>query len=141
MHGLGNQLSRSRNVFFVGAGISANSPTNFPLAGAITWSLLETIASDQETLKVLTELADPERADKRNPGDYIRFELLLDVIQLLADNELELLRFVDIFQKPNALHLLLAQRAMAGDVVITTNFDCLIEEAIRLLGGSPLSLC
>lgn len=141
MQGIDNQLPGNKNVFFVGAGISANPPTNFPMAGAITWSLLEAIASDQETLKVLTELADSERPNKRNPGDYIRFELLLDVIQLVADNDLELLRFVDIFEKPNALHLLLAQRAMAGDVVITTNFDCLIEESIRLLGGNPLSLC
>lgn len=134
-------LKGRRKVFFVGAGISVNPPTCFPVAWTLTSHLLRAIAPDEQSLEVLTELSDAGRADKRNPGDYIRFELLLDVIQLLADRELSLLKFIDIFDEPNALHYLLAERAMAGDVVITTNFDGLIEEAIRRLGGEPLSLC
>lgn len=130
-----------RKVFFVGAGISANRPTGFPLAGAFISRLLKAIAPDEESLRILLELSDAGRPGKRNPGDYIRFELLLDIIQLLADGELSLLKFIDIFDQPNALHYLLAERAMAGDVVVTTNFDGLIEESIRRLGGQPLSVC
>lgn len=136
-----NYLEGRRKVFFVGAGISVNSPTGFPVAGALISRLLRAVAPDEESLSVLTKLADAGRPDKRNPGDYIRFEQLLDIIQLLADRELSLLKFIDIFDRPNALHYLLAERAMAGDVVITTNFDGLIEESIRRLGGQPLSIC
>jgi tetratricopeptide (TPR) repeat protein len=134
-------LEGRRKVFFVGAGISVNPPTGFPVAGALISRLLRAVAPDEESLSTLTKLADAGRPDKRNPGDYIRFEQLLDIIQLLADRGLYLLEFIDIFDRPNALHYLLAEKAMAGDVVITTNFDGLIEESIRRLGGQPLSIC
>jgi tetratricopeptide (TPR) repeat protein len=138
---VGNYLEGRRKVFFVGAGISVNPPTDFPVAGALISRLLRAIAPDEESLSILTKLADAGRPNKRNPGDYIRFEQLLEIIQLLADPELSLLKFIDIFDRPNTLHYLLAEKAMAGDVVITTNFDGLIEESVRRLGGQPLSIC
>jgi len=136
-----DDLEERRKVFFVGAGISVNPPTGFPVAGALISRLLRAVAPGEESLNTLTKLADAGRPDKRNPGDYIRFEQLLDIIQLLADRGLSLLEFIDLFDRPNALHYHLAEKAMAGDVVITTNFDGLIEESIRRLGGQPLSIC
>ena len=130
-----------QKVIFIGAGISANPPTFFPIAGSIISQLLKAIAPDDESLKDLFVLADSKRNCKRNPGDYIRFELLLDIIQQIADKELSILKMVDIFNEPNPLHFLLAKRAMMGDIVVTTNFDSLIEEAIQRLGRKPFTVC
>lgn len=136
-----NRVSQTRRVYFVGAGISANPPTGFPLARVLVSQILGAIAPDQQTLDLLEALADPNRPSKRNPGDYIRFELLLDVIQQLADPELSVLRFVELFPDPNPLHEFCANRAIAGDIIVTTNFDCLIEKSIIKRGSQPISIC
>lgn len=136
-----NPVGEIRRVYFVGAGISANPPTGFPLARTLISQILSAISPDRQTLDLLETLADANRESKRNTGDYVRFELLLDIIQQLVDSELFLLRFVELFRDPNALHDFLAQRAIYGDIVITTNFDCLIEESIRKLGSQPVSIC
>lgn len=130
-----------KKVFFVGAGISVNWPTRFPVASTLIAKILEALAPNRSSLELLTELADSVRDNKRNPGDYIRFELLVDIIKQLVDPQLCLLGFIDIFTEPNALHNVLARRAIAGDVIVTTNFDGLIEESIRRLGGKPVSIC
>jgi len=132
---------QAKRVYFVGAGISANLPTGFPLATTLVSQLLRTLAPDLQILDLLETLADANRRNKRNPGDYVRFELLLDIIQQLVDSELSLLRLVELFTHTNSVHGFLAQRAIAGDFVVTTNFDCLIEESIRQLGFQPTSIC
>jgi len=103
--------------------------------------LLSAVAPNKTVLEQLNRVADPNRASKRNPGDYIRFEVLLDIIRAQADPELSLLDLVEIFNRPNPLHMLVAQRARQGDFVVTTNFDGLIERAIRAIGEKPISVC
>lgn len=128
-------------VFFVGAGISLNPPTNFPIASDIISEIIKLISPDAKTFTKLQLLSDSQRIDRRSPNDYIRFEQLIYSIQQVADPDLTLLRMIGIFDQPNELHFLLADRALQGDIVITTNFDCLIEEAILNLGGNPKTVC
>jgi NAD-dependent SIR2 family protein deacetylase len=73
----------------------------------------------------------------RHPADYIRFEMLMDVIQGFVDPDLSVIRFLERCREPNMLHMLLARRHKVGDIVITTNFDSLIEEAIIRLNMEP----
>lgn len=133
--------SQSPRVYFAGAGISANAPTGFPLARDLVSEILRAIAPDKSTLELLETVSDSTRLNKRNPGDYLRFELLLDIIQQLVDPELTILEFISLFASPNRVHEFLATRAIAGDIVITTNFDCLIEASIVELGSKPISIC
>jgi tetratricopeptide (TPR) repeat protein len=120
--------------------VSVNPPTHFPAALTIIRRLVEAIAPDDAAREKLLSLADSGRSDKRHPGDYIRFESLLETIRF-ADPDLSLLEFVDLFDAPNPLHLYLAKQASLGNVVITTNFDNLIEESVLALGHKPLTVC
>ncbi len=67
------------------------------------------------------------------PGPGIRFELLLDFVEQSVDPGLELL---DVYDggEPNLNHYRLAELACAGAIIVTTNFDGLIE---RALGNGP----
>jgi tetratricopeptide (TPR) repeat protein len=127
-------------VIFAGAGISANPPTGFPIASTIIRTLIEHIAPDEPTKRCLLKMADPSRPERQNPGDYIRFEVLLETIQRIIDPQLELLDIVSLFQTPNQVHSLFAQRAVKGDLLVTTNFDMLFEKAILNAGGEPYTV-
>lgn len=56
-------------------------------------------------LDKLKLLADGNRVEDRNtPGDYVRFELLMDVLQEVANPGLRVLSFLEHYTEPNALH-------------------------------------
>ena len=57
------------DVIFVGAGISVNPPTCFPMAGSIISRILRAIAPNENVLANLEILSNSERTEKRNPGD------------------------------------------------------------------------
>jgi tetratricopeptide (TPR) repeat protein len=130
-----------RTVILAGAGVSFENPSRVPLASHVISALLHRISPDDATRADLQLLANPARPDKLSPTDYLRFEALLDAIQQHADPQLNLLEFVDLYRDPNPLHYYLAERAIAGDVVLTTNFDSLLEVAIRELGREPRTVC
>lgn len=122
--------------------MSRNSPTGFPTAAEIVNGILRVLTpGNPSTLAELRDLADWSRPSKRSPGDYIRFEQLLEAIHSLADPDLSILGLVELYTDSNPLHCLLARRALAGDIIVTTNFDCLIEDAILALGGEPVTVC
>ena len=129
----------SQNVYIAGAGISLGSPANFPIANHIIEEIFNYIAPN---MNIRDELLNFSRKDHNNrlKGDYIRFELLMDVISGI-DEKLEILNFVSNYDKPNRNHYYLAQAAINGDKVITPNFDDLIERAIIDLGYYPISIC
>jgi hypothetical protein len=131
----------TKRVFFAGAGISADAPSRVPLARIIIEDLIGAIAPSNTIARQLLALADNGRGGRLNHGDYIRFELLMEVVQEFLDPSLSVLEFLRQHSSPNALHYLLADRAAKGDVVITTNFDALIEEAALKQGLPPLSIC
>lgn len=99
------------------------------------------MSPDRATYESLWQLARPERQDRRATGDYIRFELLIDVIRDVVDPDLNLLEFVDLFHHPNHLHYAITRRALDGAVLLTTNFDDLFERALLGWGARPATIC
>jgi hypothetical protein len=100
-------------IYFVGAGVSCNSPSDFPVAREIIDLLLKAISPDKLTFQTLQTLSNPRHINKQTAGGYIRFESLLDVISEI-DPSLELLDFIDLFKNPNELHRHLATKAIQG---------------------------
>lgn len=128
------------DVYLAGAGVSLNAPTNFPLANMISTAIVEAVSPDAETRETILDLFSGQSEEMRHPGDYLRFETLMDVLTLV-DPELKILDFVTLFDRPNSIHFFLAKRALDGDIIITPNFDDLIEKACIDLGGTPRSIC
>lgn len=131
----------NKEVYFVGAGVSLNAPTNIPTGYTIVEEIFKHLSPSIHYRGKLLELANSGRKYKKNPHDYIRFELLFEVIRMYADEKLNVLKFIDSYETPNILHFSLAEKAINNCIVITTNFDCLIEKAIIKLGFEPISIC
>ncbi len=104
-------------TFLVGAGISMDAPTNMPSAVQIVRSLLELCAPVEELENLLSL-------------EMLRYELVIEKIQNLFDEELMLLNYLEHINKPNLIHLFLANVITRGNYVVTTNFDYLIEHAL-----------
>lgn len=111
-------------TFLVGAGISMDPPSNVPSARMFVKELFHYYAPKNE-IDTLSNL------------ESLRYEFLVEKIQNLFDKELEFLNYLDWVTTPNANHLFLAQMILRYNYVITTNFDYLIELAVKsLLIGS-----
>ncbi len=128
-------------VFLCGAGVSLDPPSGFPIAATIIEDLVREIAPNPAAHDHLLRLCDPGREDKRSPGDYLRFEMLLDILSDWVDPELRILDFIHEFETPNDLHLSIASLALEGATVVTTNFDSLFELALLGSGAQPMTLC
>lgn len=109
----------------------------------------ETLVASGEELKrdaawkkswVLSILALPESPFHR-PGEQLRFEVLMaELIQSGVDPALTVLNCLDKCDRPNRNHYLLAALIHSGHVVMTTNFDRLIELAYADLFPSEVPL-
>ncbi len=104
-------------AFLIGAGVSMNPPSSVPGARAIVKSLLSFCAPGQEVEPLANHPA-------------LRYELLVEWIKTLFDPNLKFLEYLDLIQDPNVIHLFLARLVEQKHVVITTNFDHLIEYAL-----------
>lgn len=113
-----------RYAFLAGAGISCESPSNLLLANQFIAEIIKQITSsdvDRDTL--LQEL--------RN--NRLRFEQVLAAVHHWFDRDLHVLDLLDACHAPNDMHCALAAAGVAGHVVLTTNFDSLIEiAAVRM---------
>ncbi|HUW88722.1 MAG TPA: hypothetical protein VMW30_10195 [Candidatus Paceibacterota bacterium] len=117
-----------RNVlFWSGAGISHDTPTNGPLGRDLTERAMKHFMTDdtgQEIAKLYTELG------VRNANFRPRLETVLDAltdVYGLAGLENVLSDLVDA--KPNTNHAFFAQHLRVGGQHITANFDSCIERA------------
>ncbi|MFX1365467.1 MAG: tetratricopeptide repeat protein [Promethearchaeota archaeon] len=108
---------KSKYTFLVGAGISMDPPTNMPSAIQIVKGLLE-LCAPQEEIKNLLSL------------DMLRYELVVEKIQDIFDEDLRFLDYLENVTEPNLIHMFLANIITRGNYVITTNFDYLIEQAL-----------
>jgi tetratricopeptide (TPR) repeat protein len=130
-----------KKIFFVGAGISFNNPSGFPLASTIISDLLKKIAVNNLDKKLLLELTNNFRDTKRFNNDYLRFEQLIQIIHDICDHKLNFLKFIDLFQEPNYSHLSIVKSAIKfNSAIVTTNFDCLFENAILRLNKKPKTI-
>ena len=105
-------------TFLVGAGISMDSPSCVPSARMFVSELFRYYAPEEEI-------------DKLSSLDTLRYEFLVEKVQNLFDKELKFLDYLSEVKEPNAIHLFLANMIMRYNYVITTNFDYLIEFALK----------
>lgn len=123
-------IESATSTALLGAGISVDA--GLPTAVALIDALVDSLVHRAWARDAVKELARPGRA---NPHDVLRFETLLLWVQDVFDDELELFGFLDSYQQPASLHLRFARAAREGMLLLTTNFDDLLERAILDEGG------
>ena len=105
-------------TFLVGAGISMDPPSCVPSARMFVNELFKYYAPKEE-IESLSGL------------DSLRYEFLVEKIQDLFDKEIKFLDYLDEVKEPNANHVFLANMIMRYNYVLTTNFDFLLEMALK----------
>ena len=100
-------------TFLVGAGVSMDAPTNMPSA--------------REIVKLLLDFcAPPEEIENLLSLKLLRYELVVEKIQGIFDEELKFMDYLELVTSPNIIHLFLDHLIKRSHYVITTNFDYLI---------------
>jgi tetratricopeptide (TPR) repeat protein len=115
--------------FLVGAGISVDIPCCFPTGYEFTLYALQSLIPEEERANILA-LTDPNREKARGPGDFLRFEQLMQYMQGWFDPDLHILDCYATPSTPNLNHLFLAHMIKLRHLVFTTNFDSMIEQAL-----------
>jgi len=105
-------------TFLVGAGISMDPPSCVPSARMFVNELFKYYAPEEE-IETLSSF------------ESLRYEFLVEKVQNLFDKELKFLDYLSSVKEPNAIHIFLANMIMRYYYVITTNFDYLIERALK----------
>ncbi|UCE73708.1 MAG: tetratricopeptide repeat protein [Methanomassiliicoccales archaeon] len=121
-------------AYLAGAGISIPPPSALPSASAFISSLANTITKDPNLQTAILDRTFTSDSDKRFVGDFLRFEAVMGCIKLAIDPELQILRIYSDSNTPNSYHFYLANQLNRGAIVLTTNFDNLIEIACRTSG-------
>ncbi|UYP48633.1 Photosystem I assembly protein Ycf3 [Candidatus Lokiarchaeum ossiferum] len=104
-------------TFLAGAGCSVDNPSNLPAGSTMIRKIIRFTCALEETNKLLS-LKD------------LRFEQLMDILREQLDPELHIIDYFSLNKSPNLQHFFLAQMIKLGHIVMTTNFDCLIEQAL-----------
>jgi len=120
--------------FLAGSGVSVDPPSSLLTGYQFTKAILENIIPKQHKSSIL-RLVEFERENMRNPGDFLRFEQLMEYL-IEYDPELHVLDYFADSTIPNLNHLFLALMILQNHVVMTTNFDNLIEHALHSLNIS-----
>ncbi|MHA1459712.1 MAG: tetratricopeptide repeat protein [Promethearchaeota archaeon] len=118
-----------KRTWLAGAGISLSPPSSLPTGNMILTNLIK-LATPSDYYDELIELTNPNRKDKKSSGDFLRFEQVMEVIHHNLDPKLQILDFIGEVNSPNRNHEFLAKAARQGDLIFTTNFDHLIEQAL-----------
>jgi len=125
-------FSNRKVAFYCAAGISKNCPTHLPLGGelgqAIISGFLEMRNEDLTLLIQLVKKRTLEELCGIIQNELERKESLVIKMAQVLDNEGIL---------PNALHRFMARALHDGHLVITTNYESLIERAYRDLYKTP----
>lgn len=120
---LSSKLTREKRlVFFVGAGISKPQPSNLPLGKELVNHVLDCFSDSEDEKQILLREAENLRPEAllQIIGEEVG-EQVFDVWNILKKG------------KPNVIHHFLA-KALSKDwieAILTTNFDCLLEEAAK----------
>lgn len=114
-------------VVLAGAGISIEEPSGIPAAWGLLEALLKWIVPNANVRAELARRMTP--GSHFNPYHFLRFEGFIQAISELDPNVFYYLESTQSYGGPNLNHQLLAQAALDGATVITTNFDTRIEQA------------
>ncbi len=124
----------SEITFFVGAGISSNPPSSLPLAKDVKLALLESLC--KSTPKTcIDQFYDKNKKEIEGLLENILMESIFEIIMRRMPNNgkfvTQMIKEVFNGKNPNNNHVFLARLIKTGCYVITTNFDMLIEEAVK----------
>lgn len=142
-------------VFWLGAGIDRDSPTELPLGYELTDDILERTCGKELSGHILQEWKNSrnrinEIMDKNiRVDEYPRLETILEAVRIFEDNLFAdntvisgLKSFADA--PPNSNHFILAEMLHQGANIVTTNYDRCIPMAYNELfqqSGDKLLLC
>jgi tetratricopeptide (TPR) repeat protein len=118
-----NIVINGEALLFVGSGISVDPPSRLPTGRSLKVYLVGAFC-EEEPVKVKTAL------QKSTYGLGLE-EVCQVIYERIGDRLLEELRLllVSPILKPNLIHKFLAQALKRGNVVVTPNYDILIEKA------------
>ncbi|MHA1191450.1 MAG: tetratricopeptide repeat protein [Promethearchaeota archaeon] len=109
--------------FLIGAGCSIDKPS--------------CLAAGREMMKAIINFCCAEsEISKISELEQLRFEQLVEYFRNNIDENLKIIDYYGLCDKPNLQHFFLADMIKKGHFVITTNFDYLIEQAL-LQSGVP----
>lgn len=114
-----------RLTFLAGSGISASS--GLPTGWSFNDAIIECLSAHEPTRRSLRRLVASGRRGARLPP--LRFERIVQTLRDTVDPQLDILRCFESRSTPGFLHHFLADALARGSVVMTTNFDALVEEA------------
>jgi tetratricopeptide (TPR) repeat protein len=123
-----SELDPSEVVVLAGAGISVEEPSGIPAAWGLLDALLKWAAPTGRARGELTGRMAP--GSDFNPYRFLRFEGFIQAVAEIDPNIFYYLESTEAFGGPNANHRLLAEMALRGATIITTNFDTRIEQAV-----------
>lgn len=127
---------RGRTIFILGAGISHDTPSYLPLGEELTKFYLTQSIGTEPAQKILNKWNDLSKLIYRDTGflfPCIRLEMIIDnvnkVERTLTDRGL--IQGFDYLPRipSNTNHRLLYQLVSLGNLMLTANFDCCIENA------------
>ena len=124
-------LSDNNNLsFLIGAGCSTDSPSCLPSVKEMMRALIDYFCIESKK-KTLYELVNT---------NIIRFEALIESIQVNFDKELKIIDYYNQCDSPNEQHFYLAEQVKKGNIVLTTNFDHLIEKALIDISSNEVEI-
>ena len=126
-------INPSACAFFAGAGISIPSPSLLPSANAFIDNIIGYITTENNYKKIITDNLFNNKKSSEIVGNFLRFETLMAKIAMCVDPQLEILKVYTNCSKPNFYHYFLAKQLDNGAIIVTTNFDNLIEIACHEL--------
>src|SRR4030042_2001478 len=117
-------------VFLIGSGISTDAPSNLPTGGKFQEYLIDWLIPDEFKQKIL-EYCNPFLPQASGGRGFLRFEMLVGLIQKSLDKSLAILNVFGDADRPNFNHIFVAEMLGRECPVFTTNFDSLIEYAMK----------
>ena len=126
-------LLRPKFSVLAGAGISYAAPSCLPYAGAVLRSIIHSssIPLPRAVREELLAAISPEWPLGLTWHHFLRFEQIVEALQLTVDPDLAVIAKSLPHTVPNSYHYCLASLLEDGHPVLTTNFDTLIEQACR----------
>ena len=118
-------------AFLAGAGISVPPPSSLPSAVMFIKEIVNIIDIDNQYNDMILNHLFSDNEMSGDGLDFLRFEAVMATIQMSVDPNLDIIQLYSECKVPNFYHYFLAKQLSLGNVVMTTNFDNLIEIACR----------